>query len=388
MQIYLDSSATTAPRREIIQFLQTMLTDNWGNPSSLHFGGERAATILETARWQVASLINAPSPQSIIFTSGGTEADNLAIFGIAEQFDRPQHIIISTVEHSAIAKPAQAMIEKGWPITKLPVNRQGIVNPQDLQASLQDNTVLVSIIYGQSEVGTIQPIRELVNITKEYSKALFHTDAVQVVGHLPVDVQKLGVDLLSLSGHKFHGIQGAGALYLKAGIQLQPLLTGGGQESRLRSGTEALPAIATLGLAASLAQQELTTQNQQLVFLRNYLIELVTARCPWLSLTGDKNHRLPHHASFIIDHPNKNLTGRKMVRELNLANIAISAGSACNSGTSSPSPVLTAMGYSPDEAIRGIRLSFDCSMNTEQLEWTVMVMEQIANRFSCSIKID
>jgi cysteine desulfurase len=382
MQIYLDSSATTAPRSEVIQFLQKILTNNWGNPSSLHFAGERATTILETARWQVASLINAVNPQSIIFTSGGTEADNLAIFGVAEQYDRPQNIIISSVEHSAIAKAVAKLGEKGWQITKLPVNHQGRVNPQDLQDSLQANTVLVSIIYGQSEVGTIQPISELVSITKQHSKALFHTDAVQVVGHLPVDVQNLGVDLLSLSGHKFHGIQGAGALYLKEDISLQSLLRGGQQESGLRAGTQALPAIASLGLASQLAQQELGERLAQLTTLRNYLIEKMESRLPWLILTGDRDNRLPQHTSFLINHSNPNLTGRKMVRELNLANIAIGAGSACNSGNSSPSPTLLAMGYSEIEAIKGIRLSLDCQISKEDLEWTVMVMEQIGERFT------
>ena len=382
MQIYLDSSATTVPRREVIQFLQKILNNSWGNPSSLHFSGERAATLLETARWQVASLINASDPQLIFFTSGGTEADNLAIFGVAEQYDRPQHIIISSVEHSAIAKPIEKLAAKGWQITKLPVNHQGQVNPQDLQSSLQANTVLVSIIYGQSEVGTIQPIAELVKITKQHSNALFHTDAVQVVGHLPVDVQALGVDLLSLSGHKFHGIQGAGALYVREGIKLQSHLFGGGQESGLRSGTQPLPAIAALGLAAHLAQEELNSKCHQLTTFRDYLIEQIKSCCPWLSLTGDKYNRLPHHTSFLINHPNQNLTGRRIVRELNLANIAISAGSACNSGMSSPSPVLLAMGYSKTEAIRGIRLSFDCQITKEDLEWTVMAMEQIGKRFT------
>ncbi|MBL1210566.1 cysteine desulfurase family protein [Geminocystis sp. GBBB08] len=377
MSIYLDSSATTAPRLEVIELVTKILRDGWGNPSSLHSWGERAALILEKARWQVADLLNASSPDNIIFTSGGTEADNLAIFGITSHYHQPQHLIISSVEHSAIARPVEFLEKKGWQVTKLPVNRQGRVNPEDLKNILQENTVLVSIIYGQSEVGTIQPIKELVNITKNHSQALFHTDAVQVVGHLPVDVENLGVDLLSLSGHKFYSIQGAGALYLKKGISLNPLCHGGGQENGLRGGTPSLPAIASLGLAAHLAQKEIESETLRLIGLRDYFIDLMLSKYPHLSLTGDKYHRLPHHAGFLINYPDKEITGRKIVRDLSLKGIAISAGSACNSGKSLPSPVLLAMGYSPTEALKGIRFSFDRYTTKEDLKLTVGVIDEL-----------
>lgn len=380
MQIYLDASATTAPRPEVIELVNHVLTQSGRNPSSLHSWGEKAALSLEKARWQVASLINAPSAESIIFTSGGTEADNMAIFGVVSAYPQPQHLIISSVEHSAIAKPAEFLEKRGWQVTRLPVNRQGRVNPKDLDNALQSNTVLVSIIYGQSEVGTIQPISELAKIVKKSSSALFHTDAVQIAGRLPIDVQQLGVDLLSISSHKIYGIQGAGALYLKPEVKIQPLLLGGGQENQLRSGTQALPAIAGFGLAASLAQQELESESLRLRELRDYFIDLLLSECPWLSLTGDAYYRLPHHASFLINHPQQELTGRKMIRELNLAGIGISAGSACSSGTSVPSPVLLAMGYSEIEATRGIRLSFDRNISKEDLTWTAMVIKQIGER--------
>ncbi|BAQ60799.1 cysteine desulfurase [Geminocystis sp. NIES-3708] len=376
MPIYLDSSATTAPRPEVIELVTKILADGWGNPSSLHSWGERAAISLEKARWQVADLINASSPDSIIFTSGGTEADNLAIFGITSHYHQPQHLIISSVEHSAIANPVKILEKQGWQVTRLPVNREGRVNPEDLKNALQPNTVLVSIIYGQSEVGTIQPIKKLVEVTKDNTKALFHTDAVQMVGRLPVDVEDLGIDLLSLSGHKFYGIQGAGALYVKQGVKLNPLWHGGGQENGLRSGTQSLPAIASLGLAASLAQKEMESESLRLRGLRDYFINLMLSKCPNLALTGEKFYRLPHHASFLIN-DDEAITGRKMVRKLSLKGIGISAGSACSSGQTLPSPVLLAMGYSPQEAIKGIRFSFDRYTTIEDLELTVAVIFEL-----------
>ncbi len=379
MQIYLDSSATTAPRPEVIELVQKIMKENWGNPSSLHFWGERAAMILEKARFSVASLLNAESPDAIIFTNGGTEADNLAVFGTAYNYSQPQHIIISSVEHSAIASPVAMLEKQGWRITRLPVNREGRVNPEDLRDSLGDDTVLVSIIYGQSEVGTIQPIAELAKITKTHSQALFHTDAVQVMGRLEVDVSALDVDLLSVSGHKFYGMQGAGALYIRQGVNLQPVFGGGGQEFGLRSGTQAIGAIASLGLASELAQRELESESLRLRGLRDYFLNLVAQDCPYLQLTGARYCRLPHHASFIINHPQREITGRKMVRDLNLAGIGISAGSACRSGTSLPSPTLLAMGYSKTEALRGMRISCDRTTTKEDLEWTVMVIKQIFN---------
>ena len=245
MQIYLDYSATTPPRPEVIETVQAVMTEQWGNPSSLHQWGNRAATLLERARMQVADLLNAPI-DSVVFTAGGTEADNLAILGVARRYSTPRHLIMSSVEHSAIEQPARQLEMEGWQVTRLPVDELGRVNPVDLRAALQDNTVLVSIIYGQSEVGTLQPIEALGQITRDHG-ALFHTDAVQVAGRLPIDVQTLPVDFLSLSSHKIYGPQGAGALYVRPGVDLLPLVSGGGQEFALRSGTQAIPNIAGFG---------------------------------------------------------------------------------------------------------------------------------------------
>lgn len=377
MQIYLDYSATTPPRPEAIAAMQDVLTQYWGNPSSLHEWGGRAATVLEQSRMQVASLINAPA-ESIVFTSGGTEADNLAIMGIARQYAQPQHIIISQVEHPAIAQPVNLLEQSGWEITRLPVDTQGRVNPLELKAALRSNTVLVSIIYGQSEVGTLQPIESLCRITQLHG-ALFHTDAVQVAGRLPLNVQQLPIDLLSFSSHKIYGPQGAGALYVRPGIEIVPLLGGGGQESRRRSGTEAVPIIAGFGVAAELAAQEITIETPRLIQLRDRLFDLLSD-APYLIPTGDQTSRLPHHVSFCLTHTDETITGKTIVRQLNLAGIAISSGSACHSGKLSPSPILSAMGYTPQQALGAIRLTLGKDTTTADIDWTAMVLKQVLHR--------
>jgi cysteine desulfurase len=378
MQIYLDYSATTPTHPQVIERVATILRHHWGNPSSLHSWGQDTATVIEMAREQVAGLINA-NPDQIIFTSGGTEADNLAIIGVAQQYNRPRHIIISSVEHSAIAEPCKQLEQQGWQITRLPVNRQGRVNPLDLKAAIQSDTVLISIIYGQSEVGTLQPIEELGSIARERG-VLFHTDAVQVAARCDIDVRKLPIDLLSLSSHKIYGMQGSGALYIRAGVDILPLLRGGGQEKGLRSGTPAVPAIAAFGLAAELAQKDLISEKMRLIALRDRLFDLL-ADYPYLLPTGDRFYRLPHHVSFIVrPDDDSRITGKQLVRQLNLAGIGISSGSACHSGKLSPSPILKAMGYSDREALAGIRLTLGRDTSAADIDWTALVLKQVIDR--------
>ena len=380
MQIYLDYSATTPPRPEVITKMQEVFTQEWGNPSSLHEWGQRSATVVERARMQVAGLINAPA-ESVVFTSGGTEADNLAIMGVAHRYRSPQHIIISTVEHSAITQPVRLLEQWGWEVTRLPVDSQGRVNPTELEAALQPNTVLVSIIYGQSEVGTLQPIDVLSQISRDRS-ILFHTDAVQVAGRLPINVQQLPIDLLSISSHKIYGPQGAGALYIRPGVELVPLLSGGGQELGMRSGTQAVPGIVGFGVAAELAAVEMATETPRLIKLRDRLFEQL-ADTPNLKPTGSRLYRLPHHLSFCVTNTSsysKIVTGKTMVRQLNLAGIAISAGSACHSGKLSPSPILLAMGYSDSAALGGIRLTLGRDTTQADVDWTAMVLKQVLER--------
>jgi cysteine desulfurase len=377
MQIYLDYSATTPPRAEVITVMQDVLTQGWGNPSSLHEWGQQAATLVERARMQVAGLINALA-ESIIFTSGGTEADNLAIMGVARAHRTPQHIIISCVEHSAIAEPVRLLEQWGWEVTRLPVDSQGRVNPTDLENAIQANTILVSVLYGQSEVGTLQPIEALGEIARKHG-VLFHTDAVQVAGRLPIDVQKLPVDLLSISSHKIYGPQGAGALYIRSDVELVPMMLGGGQELQLRSGTQAVPAIAGFGVAAELAAAEIATETQRLIQLRDRLFDQLSDS-PNLIPTGSRLHRLPHHVSFSVISDRKNVTGKTLVRQLNLAGIGISAGSACHSGKLSPSPILKAMGYSDTVALGGIRLTLGRDTTEADVDWTAMVLKQVLKR--------
>lgn len=380
MQIYLDHSATTPTRPEAIAVMQEVFTQQWGNPSSLHAWGNRAAVVLERSRVQVARLLNAP-PEAIVFTSGGTEADNFAIMGIARQYSTPQHVIISSIEHSAIAEPIRWLEAWGWHVTRLPVDQFGRINPRDLELALRPNTVLVSIIYGQSEVGTLQPICTLGTIARAHG-ALFHTDAVQVAGRLPLDVQQIPVDLLSLSSHKLYGPQGAGALYIRPGVEIEPILGGGGQEAKLRSGTQAVPAIAGFGVAADLAAQELEVETPRLTHLRDLLFERL-ADVPGLMPTGDLVHRLPHHVSFCMKSADGDtLSGKTLVRQMNLAGIGISSGSACHSGELTPSPILLAMGYDDRAAKSGIRLTLGRDTTEADIVWTAMVLKQVLERLS------
>lgn len=378
MQIYLDYSATTKPCAEALKLMQQVFLHQ-GNPSSLHSWGEQAARNVEIARLKIGELINAEAG-AITFTSGGTESNNLALFGVAKRYRIPQHIIISSVEHPAIAEPARILAESGWQITKLPVNCQGRINPQDLEKAFRPNTVLVSIIYGQSEVGTIQPIPELARLTKEKG-ILFHTDAVQVAGRIEIDVETLGVDLLSLSSHKIYGPSGVGALYIRPGVQISPYLFGGAQEGGLRPGTQPVAIIAGFGEAAKIAKQELNQEAQRLEKLRDRLFKLLRD-CPYLIPTGDRINRLPHHLSYILNQKylGEEITGRTIVRQLNLAGIGISSGSACQSGKLNPSPVLLAMGYSAQQGIRAIRLTLGKETTEADIDWTAMVVKQILER--------
>lgn len=380
MQIYLDYSATTPTRREVMDLMQTIMQSQWGNPSSLHHWGNRSATLLEQARAQVAGLIHAPA-EAIVFTSGGTEANNLAIFGVTQQFNQPQHLIISNVEHSAISEPAKRLEAQGWEITRLGVDRWGLINPAELVQAIQPNTVLVSVIWGQSEIGTVQPIATLGQIARDRG-ILFHTDAVQVAGRLPIDVRTLPIDLLSLSSHKIYGPQGSGALYIRSGVTMLPTLYGGGQEMGWRSGTQAVPTIAGFGLAAELMKSEMEHETPRLLQLRDRLFDQLLGT--GLKPTGSLSDRLPHHASFCLpDSDGAQQNGKTLVRQMNLAGIGISAGAACSSGKLEPSLILRAIGYDDRVAKTGIRLTFGAQTTVADIDWTAIVLRQVLDRMGC-----
>ena len=330
----------------------------------------------------MAGLLNAPI-DSIVFTAGGTEANNLALMGVAQRYRIPRHIIISAVEHSAVSEPARLLETWGWQVTRLPVNHQGRVNPADLAAAIRPETVLVSVIYGQSEVGTVQPIAELGQIARAHG-VLFHTDAVQAAGRIPLDVQQLPVDLLSLSSHKIYGPQGAGALYVRPGTDLLALLNGGGQEFQLRSGTQALPNIAGFGVAAEHILSDLESEADRLRQLCDRTFAQLK-QVPQLQPTGDLLHRLPHHLSFCLPWADgTTVTGKALVRQMNLAGIGISAGSACHSGKLVPSPILKAMGYTDVTAKTGIRLTLGRQTTTADMDWTVQVLQQLVLRLNAT----
>ena len=384
MQIYLDYSATTPPRPEVIALMQTVMAEHWGNPSSLHHWGNRSAIALERSRAQIGRLVNAPA-ETIVFTSGGTEADNLAVFGITQQYAQPQHLIISSVEHSAVAEPARQLERQGWQVTRLLVDGTGRIDPMDLEAAIQPNTVLISIIWGQSEIGTVQPIAQLGAIARRRG-VIFHTDAVQIAGRLAIDVQTLPVDLLSISSHKIYGPQGAGALYVRPDVTLLPMMRGGGQEDGWRSGTQAIGVLAGFGLAAELIQSEMGEESHRLMLLRDQLFEQLAGT--GLKPTGSLINRLPHHASFWMpDADGETLSGKTLVRQMNLAGIGISAGAACSSGKLSPSLILKAIGFNDRMAKTGIRLSLGRSTTVEDINWTVMALKQVLNRVAMGVAI-
>jgi cysteine desulfurase len=375
MQIYLDHSATTPPHPEVIHLMQQVMLGQWGNPSSLHHWGNRSALTLERSRIQVSRLINA-LPDSIHFTSGGTEANNLAIFGITQKYQTPQHIIISAIEHSAIAAPAARLELEGWAVTRLAVDRTGRIDPIDLQNALRPNTVLVSIIWGQSEIGTLQPIDELAAIAHHHG-AIFHTDAVQAAGRLAIDVQRTPIDLLSLSSHKLYGPQGSGALYVRPHLELVPLIGGGGQESGVRSGTQAVANIAGFGLAAEMMVEGMAEENSRLMALRDRLFDLLADTS--LTPTGHRLYRLPHHVSFCLPET-LGVSGKDLVRQMNLAGIGISAGAACSSGKVTPSPILVAIGCGEAVAKTGIRLTLGHGTTEADVDWAAMVLGQVLDR--------
>ncbi len=351
-RVYLDHNATTPVAPEVFEAMVPFLTEDFGNASSIHSTGQRARAGVEQARTQVAAFLGARDKE-IVFTSGGTEADNLAIRGVVAASERPRkHVITSVVEHHAVLHTCQALESEGVAVTYLPVDPVGLIDPEQVRAAITPDTVLITIMYANNELGTVQPIAEMARIARERGIP-FHTDAVQAVGKIPVKVTELGVDLLSLSAHKFYGPKGAGALYLRRGVQLKPLFFGGHHERDRRAGTENVPGIVGLGAAAELARADLDSERARLAALRDALEERILARVPYAGVNGDRQRRTPNTTNIHFDF----VEGEPLVIALDLKGVACSTGAACSSGAVEPSHVLTAIGLPPERARASLRFS-------------------------------
>jgi cysteine desulfurase len=374
MSVYLDHAASTPLRPEVLDAMQPYLTEHFGNASSLHGAGRRARLGLDEARETVARLLGA-KPREIVFTGGGTEADNLAIKGAAWAASaRGRELVISSVEHKAVTQSAAVMERFGFAVTWLSVDRYGTVDPAAVESAIRDHTALVSVMYANNEVGTVQPVAEIGAICRA-RKALFHVDAIQAAGYLALDVDALGADLLSLSAHKVNGPKGVGALFVRQGTPLLTQLSGGSQERQRRAGTENVAGIVGFARALELAQQERLTEAARLTQLRDRLIAELTA-LPGVQLTGHPTERLPNNASFVVD----GLEGGDLVAALDLEGIAASTGSACTTGAADPSHVLLAMGIQPAAAHGSLRLTLGHGSSEEDVRLTVEAMGRVLER--------
>ncbi len=373
-RIYLDNSATTRVDERVVEAMLPCFRENFGNASSVHLFGQEARAIVEAARRSVAGLLGADT-REIVFTSGGTESDNSALWGIFRSGYRPgKHIITTRIEHPAILETCKALESAGAEITYLPVGSSGKVDPEAVEAAVRGNTILISVMHANNETGVIQPVTEISSIAKRHG-ILFHTDAVQSVGKIPVDVQDLGVDLLSISGHKLHGPKGIGALYVRKGTRMAPFMTGGSQERKRRAGTENVPAIAGLGAAALLAGERLPEMSTRVAELRDRLQDQAMARIAGTRINGQA-FRLPNVANLSFE----NLEGEAAVIALDLEGIAVSTGSACSSGALEPSHVLVAMGLRPEVVQSSLRFSLCCYTTQEEIDRTVQTLEAVIQR--------
>jgi cysteine desulfurase len=364
MRVYFDHNATTPPDPAVVSAVVRALTEEFGNPSSVHHFGQRAKAVLDEARSAVAALIGADTSE-IVFTSGGTEADNLALRGAAEALEPSgrRHLIASSIEHEAVLNTVKALSRRGWTVTLLPVGASGIVSPAALEEAVSDRTAVVSVMHANNEVGTVQPIAQLAAIAHARG-ALFHTDAVQSVAKIPVDVRALGIDLLSLSAHKFNGPKGAGALWIKRGTRMVATMTGGKHERNRRGGTENVPGIAGLGVAAALARQKLAAEGSRIAALRDRLERGVLERVSGTAVNGATAGRVPNTTNISFE----GVEAESLLIALDLEGFAVSTGSACSSGTLEPSHVLRAMGLPSHRTQNSLRFSLGAGNTEEQVD--------------------
>ena len=368
--IYLDNAASTQIHDDVLNSMLPFLKEQYGNPSSIHRYGRLTRKAIHKARKQIASIINA-DPAEILITSGGTESNNTAIVGITSQFPSSQ-IITSSIEHDAILEPCKKLISKGFEVNYLPVDKFAMIDTVDLKNIISKKTSLVSVIFGNNEVGTIQPIAEIAKICHE-NKVLFHTDAVQAVGKLPVNVKELEVDLLSISSHKLHGPKGIGALYIKNGVKIDPIILGGGQEFRLRSGTENVASIVGFGQACEIAQNNLVENISLIKKLQTLLVQKVLDEIPETTFNGHSESRLSNNAHFTF----LGVNGEDLIIKLDEYGIAASTGSACSVNTQKASHVLESMGFSLEQITGSLRLTVGIFNTKKEINETVDILKKI-----------
>jgi cysteine desulfurase len=376
MRIYLDHNATTPVAPPVADLVRETMLAQFGNPSSVHHFGQQAKAVLDEARSSVAALINA-EPSEVVFTSGGTEADNFALRGVAEAMEPTgrRHLIASTIEHEAVIVTLKALARRGWRTTLVPVGASGLIEPAALEAALDDETALVSIMHANNEIGTVQPIAELSALAHARG-ALFHTDAVQSVAKIPVDARAMGADLLSLSAHKFNGPKGAGALWIRRGTRIVATMTGGKHERTRRAGTENVAGIAGLGAAARLAAAKLDTEGPRLAALRDRLETAVLDRIPGTAINGAREPRVPNTTNISFEQ----IEAESLLIALDLEGIAVSTGSACSSGTLEPSHVLRAMGLSAHRTQNSIRISLGLGNTDADVDYLLEKLPRVVEK--------
>lgn len=373
--IYADNAATTAVSEKVLNAMLPHFTKAYGNASSIYKLGRDAQRDIEEARAKVAKALGA-DPKEIFFTSCGSESDNWAIKGVAENMAKrgKKHIITSVFEHHAVLHTCEYLEKHGFEVTYVPVSSDGFVNPEDIKNAIRPDTALVTIMYANNEIGTIQPIEEIAKICKE-KKVIFHTDAVQAVGHIDIDVKKQGIDMLSFSGHKIHAQKGIGALYVRKGIVLPNLIHGGGQERGKRAGTENVPAIVGLGVAIEEATKNISEKNSKILPRRNKLIDGIL-KLPYTRLNGDREKRLPGNLNISIE----GIEGESLLLMLDMNGICASSGSACTSGSLDPSHVLLAIGLKHEVAHGSLRLSIEDDVTDEDVDYILEVIPKVVER--------
>ncbi len=373
--IYMDHAATTPVRKEVFDEMMPYFSEYYGNPSSIYHLSNFSKIAIDKARERVAKAINAEKNE-IYFTGGGTESDNWALKGIASKLrDKGNHIITSKIEHHAILHTCEYLEKLGFEVTYLNVDEYGMISLDELEKSIKDNTILISIMFANNEIGTIQPIKEIGSIAKKHN-IIFHTDAVQAVGSLPIDVKAMNIDLLSMSAHKLYGPKGVGALYVRKGIKLDPLIHGGAQERNKRAGTENVPGIVGLGKAIELAYSELEENTAKLIELRDYMIKNIQNRIPDVRLNGHPTKRLPGNVNMCFRY----IEGESLLLSLDMYKIEASSGSACTSGSLDPSHVLLAIGLPHEIAHGSLRLSLGIKNTKEEVDFVVEKLVTIVDR--------